>query len=292
MDNKTKIFSYDDALLALNDWAKNKLIEANVEYEKTGRVPFFIQYLNYQAKLVRSTSRKITCSKEFSVSPENQKGFDNLCNMLATGENVNEYLSKLSLSANRIDGMMDNFGIKHFHLGDTIENGFIKRTQEIALGLVTDKEVFFILSKNHGKGHGNIWYEKDVLEILHKQRPDLIEHCKVTHMENLSNPISNTKDIKNLRDGNINTPITLDDGTSYMPFKLGQTMAGFSIMHTIKMQSIAGEIYRLATNILRDNKEMKFIEVNQLDLTTEGLLKLVKFKICNQENTCYFISIQ
>ena len=47
MDNKTKIFSYDDALLALNDWAKNKLIEANVEYEKTGRVPFFIQYLNY-----------------------------------------------------------------------------------------------------------------------------------------------------------------------------------------------------------------------------------------------------
>ena len=82
MDNKTKIFSYDDALLALNDWAKNKLIEANVEYEKTGRVPFFIQYLNYQAKLVRATSRKITCSKEFSVSPENQKGFDNLCNML------------------------------------------------------------------------------------------------------------------------------------------------------------------------------------------------------------------
>ena len=66
----------------------------------------------------------------------------------------------------------------------------------------------------------------------------------------------------------------------------------FAIMHTMKMQSIAGEIYRLATNILRDNKEMKFIEVNQLDLTTEGLLKLVKFKICNQENTCDFISIQ
>ena len=279
MDNKTKIFSYDDAFLALSDWAKNKLIEANVEYEKSGRVPFFIQYLNYQAKLVRATSRKVTYSKEFSVSPENQKGFDSLCNLLTTGKNVNAYLSKSSLSAKRIDGMLDNFGIKHFHLGDTIENGFIKRTKEIALGLVTDEEVFFILSKNHGKGHSNTWYETDVLEILHKQRPDLIEHCKVTHMCDLSNLISNTKDIKNFRDSNINAPITLDDGTSYMPFNLGQTTAGFPIMYTMKMQSVAREIFQMADDIFKKNVDIKFIKINQLDLTSECIHKFVKFKI-------------
>ena len=222
MHKKSMKFTYDDALLIVNNWAKDKFIKENIDYDESGEVPYFIQYLNYRSKLVIAKPRNVVLSKQFSISPENKKGFDRLKEKLINGEDVNAYLSKSSIIANSVDGMLDYFGIKHFHLGEIVKNDFIKRTGEIALGLVTDSEVFFVVSKQHGKGYGYIWYETDVLEVIHKEKPDLIKHCKVENMIDISLTISDTKDIKSLRDLNINSAITLDDGSIYMPLNLGQ----------------------------------------------------------------------
>ena len=81
----------------------------------------------------------------FLFLPKIKKGFDRLKEKLINGEDVNAYLSKSSIIANSVDGMLDNFGIKHFHLGEMVKNDFIERTGEIALGLVTDSEVFLLL---------------------------------------------------------------------------------------------------------------------------------------------------
>lgn len=154
-----------------------------------------------------------------------------------------------------------------------------KRTGEIALGLVTDNEVFFVVSKQHGKGYGDIWYEKDVLEIIHKEKPNLISHCKVENMIDISPTISDTKDIKYYRNSNINGAITLDDGSTYMPFNLGQTLAGYGVGHTLYMQHIAKTIFDLANSLLKNNKNYVSIEVTKFDLTEEGKPKSLEFKL-------------
>ena len=238
MHKKSMKFTYDDALVIVNNWAKDKFIKENIDYDESGEVLYFIQYLNYRSKLVIAKPRNVVLSKQFSISPENKKGFDRLKEKLINGEDVNAYLSKSSIIANSVDGMLDNFGIKHFHLGEIVKNDFIKRTGEIALGLVTDSEVFFVVSKQHGKGYGDIWYEKDVLEIIHKEKPSLISHCKVENMIDISPTISDTKDIKYYRNSNINGAITLDDGSTYMPFNLGQTLAGYGVGHTLYSQKL------------------------------------------------------
>lgn len=278
--NKSE-FTYEDALLALNNWAKDKFIVKNIDYDKSEGVSCFIQYLNYLSKLVVAKPRKVLLSKEFHISDENKKGFDELRKKLINGENINAYLSKSSIVANSIDGMLDNFGIKHFHLGEVVEGNFIRRTCEIALGVVTDSEVFFVVSKLHGKGHGDIWYEKDVLEIIHRENPKLIKHCKFEHVVDVYPAISNTEDIKSIRNANINGCITLDDGSIYMPFNLGQTLAGFGVCHMIYMQKIAKNICYLADELLKNNENLSSIEVSNFDLTEDGAPKLLEFKLWN-----------
>ena len=90
--NKSE-FTYEDALLALNNWAKDKFIVENIDYDKSEGVSCFIQYLNYLSKLVVAKPRKVLLSKEFHIADENKRGFDELRKKLINGENINAYLS-------------------------------------------------------------------------------------------------------------------------------------------------------------------------------------------------------
>jgi len=76
MHKKSMKFTYNDALLIVNNWAKDKFIKENIDYDESGEVPYFIQYLNYRSKLVIAKPRNVILSKQFSISPENKKGFD------------------------------------------------------------------------------------------------------------------------------------------------------------------------------------------------------------------------
>lgn len=270
MTARLKSFTYDNACVALQNWAKEILMEEEIEYDDSGEIPLFIQYLNYHSKMVTVKPRKVSLSKNFSVDAENQSGLDDLIDKLTNGIDVNLYLSKASIKANETDGMFDNFGIKHFHLGKNIKNGFVQRTKEIALAIVTDDEVFFVVSKLHGVGHSKMWYEKDVLEILHKERPDLIEHCKVDNFIDISHTMSKTKDIRNFRNSNINGVIELDDGTCYMPYNLGQTLSGFRIAHMMIMTSFAHHMREMVNGVYETNNSIVFSKINQLEIDASG----------------------
>ena len=285
------LFTYEDALNTINNWAKEQLILKIVNFKNSGEIPFFVQYLNYLSKLIITNPRKVEKARNFEITPKNYDGFVELVNAFELGLDINPYLSKGILNAEKVDGMLDNFGVKHFHLGNKIENNFFKRTGEIALAIVTNDEVFFIASKQHGKGHGDIWYEKDVIEIVHEERPDLIEHCKVSEFEELSNDISDTNDIKTLRDANLNTAITLDDGTSYMPFNLGQSLAGFSAMFSVKMINVAKDIHSLISTIIQEQINIGFqinnCEISKLNFLADGRPQFIELKLSDGKSDKY-----
>lgn len=75
MNEKLAKFTFDDAFLIVNNWAKDKFITENINYDESGDIPYFVQYLNYRSKLVIATPRTVILSKKFSISPENQKRF-------------------------------------------------------------------------------------------------------------------------------------------------------------------------------------------------------------------------
>ena len=110
-----KIITYQDILIALNDWAKSELLSKNIKFNENKDQ--FIQYLNYFNKLIYNNKRKVSCSKCFKVSDENESGLNKLIKKMEKGEDVNCHLSKLIGNAENIDYLLDGYGIKHFHLG-------------------------------------------------------------------------------------------------------------------------------------------------------------------------------
>lgn len=224
-------FTYIDTMNALNSWAKTELFNESIKIDENSENIYFIQFLNYKNKLITHKSRKVTFSESFNIPKEFKKGLNNLVKGLKKGENVNPYLSKDSLNASKSDGLLDAFGVKHFHLGTKIKKGFIERTGPIALAFVNEYEAFFIKITQHGHGHGLIWADPDILEIIHRDRPDLIRSSKVTFMR-VSNPIKSAENIKLFRDINVNSIIELKDGTQYGPHKNGQSLANYKYEHS------------------------------------------------------------
>lgn len=257
-----KIITYQEILIALNDWAKSELLSKNIKFNENKDQ--FIQYLNYFNKLISNHKRKVSCSKCFKVSDENESGLNKLIKKMEKGEDVNCHLSKLISNAENIDYLLDGYGIKHFHLGVEKEGNFIKRTGELALGFITKEEVFFITTKNHGD---DTWYGKDVLEILHKERPDLIEHTKVRGVCGVEPKITSIADIKYCRKNQLSIAIELNDGTVYFQNDLGTTLAGYSSSHFFNQQHIAESI-------------MNYINENILQ-ETNSLINSINLKIIN-----------
>ncbi len=286
----------NDIHQALNEWAKNEFTLKNIKHSPKEE---FIQYLNYSNKLISVQSRKVSFSSEFNISQKNTKGFQQLKMKLEKGENVNSYLSKLIRDAEYIDYLLDGYGIKHFHLGVSEKNGITDRTGELALGLVTNSEVFFVIAKEHGD---DTWHGKDVLEVLHRERPDLISHAKIRHMTDISPKINSVEDIRLFRKNQISIAITLDDGTAYFPYDLGPTTAGYSSSYTFKLINLSNAIknhingdiipklsyfiHKLEVNIINFviDKQIEFclsityIENNQL-LKENITLKLITEKL-------------
>lgn len=226
-----------DIKFALNNWAKYIMDARNVSYSSDSRIPIFIQYLNYRSKIVFTKPRKVTFSKLFDQQAKqhsNKIAIDKLKIAFEEGKDVNAYLSKDSLNASKFDGLLDYYGVKHFHLGDSIENGFVKRTKDLALVFVNNDEAFFLAIKPHGV---DAWHNSDVLEILNSERPNFLNHVKLHGVSNEGDKIDKLDDIKLLRNFNINTFIPIHDDF-YFPPGGGRTAAGCNVEHVITMDFI------------------------------------------------------
>lgn len=217
--------TYNEIHQALNEWANKELSSKNIKFADKNE---FIQYLNYTNKLISHKPRIVSFSKSFEVSDGNKQGLGFLVEKLKNGQNVNAHLSKLTGNAKHIDYLLDGYGVKHFHLGISEKDNFVERTGELALAFITQEEAFFITSKEHGD---ETWYGKDVLEIIHKERPDLIKHAKVKGVCGTEPKITSVEDIKLCRQNQLSIAIELDDRTVYFQNDLGTSLAGYSSTH-------------------------------------------------------------
>lgn len=237
-------FTYQDTFKVLDDWAKKELSLLSIEVTNDKDIPYFIQYQNYISKKIEVKPRKVSHSKKLIIPESHKNGFDKLIRSIKHGADINPYLSKQSNNASNSDGLLDSFGVKHLHLGSDIQNGFIERTGPIALVFIDDSEVFFIKIVNHGRGNGLIWYDPEILEIIHEERPNFIIKSKVTMMK-ISNPLKTAQDIRGFRRVQLNGTIELKDGTQYSTSNgFGQSAANFQISHTSKMIDLIKAIMR------------------------------------------------
>nr|WP_312323917.1 hypothetical protein [Acinetobacter oleivorans] len=283
-----KEFPYGLVQLAVNLAAKKNAINLGIELDPVA--PAYMQLSNYLSKRIKAAPRKVAVSKKFIIPTELLEGYEKLVEKIKNGEDINIYLSKKIEETMFSDRFLDDFGCVHFHLGSTLEKGYIKRTGPIALAFVTNDEIFFIEIKPHGP---YTWTDKSVLEILNEERPHFIARNKATLLKDVSPAYSDAETIKNLRTAGYTFVVTLDDGSVVMPSKLGSVTVRSSDMnkssmlaveHMNRMMLTTREIYFMVNQYIKNFKLEKNctitnVEIINLETNKNDLLRIDKFDI-------------
>ncbi len=232
----------------------------------------FQQYLNFQHFRIRDKPRKVSFSKKLNFC---SKYIDELENMKQKFEggagHIYKHQSRKILNGGaKFDHMYHDFGIHHLHLSFEIDQktkSLFKGTKHILAVYVNEDEAFFIDVIEH-----NEWHLQSRLELIHNERPDLIEHRVVDY---LKGEILTDEEILALRTNGYSYLLDINN-TCYRPESI-LVSGNFSIATLKKYQIIVTTIsYQLAKfhsevfkKINDGNLEQYFYKLSEFDFDDE-----------------------
>lgn len=119
--------------------------------------------------------RQTKLSATFTVPDELSRGLELLRKAIHRGDNLKPYLSRETFKVEQSDGLLDDWGILHLHLGERLQSdGLIKGTKVVAFVLVRDDCIYFIEALPHGYGHGDVWFRESLIHVIDQNWPELL----------------------------------------------------------------------------------------------------------------------
>jgi hypothetical protein len=200
-----------------------RLSEAGYSDIPPGFVDTALCYHNATARRITARPRRFLTADTFACPRHLQIGLDALAERIRVGKSLLPNQSRFALSTHFQDKLLNHWGIHHFHLGITHDDGFqVGRTSELLFAAVTNDAVLGIAIGNHED-----WYEHELLEILHRNWPESLVHRKLEGIEGGSQLAA--RQIAALRSKNANCAIAMSDGTVYAAPFGGVVASGHNI---------------------------------------------------------------
>jgi len=194
------------------------VIDQTIPYDD---IPYI--YHNFMKRNIKPQPRNILKASDFNCPTDLIPGLDNLERKIISGDDLKPHLSKSVFTQYEgTDYLLNDWGVHHLHLGITIENGFVKRTNSVLFCIVTENTIYFITIKEHKK-----WHEQDILKTVYINWVELIEPFIMNGVISVVNKPTDDN-VKSLRYGHIMYPIEIDTGVVIYPPGGGYTTDGTS----------------------------------------------------------------
>lgn len=204
----------------------------DLQPDKNGE-DLWYEFFNLQKKSVSPQKRIVHYSKEFVCPSGVELGLKLLVQKFENGDDVSLHLSKDAASPSEFDGLLYDWGIYHFHLGEVFDyqTGRIERTGPVLFAKIDNENVYCINIYSHGKNVQQPWTKQDLLKIIHNNWPQTIAKWKLPdgiglYPESIAPP-SDTQ-YAFLRKNGISTVIFVDKGIAYFPPGGGYMSTGHS----------------------------------------------------------------
>ena len=215
-------------------------------------------YLNALHRRIPMRPRKIH-KAEYETPSYLIEGEKKFLDKVRTGDDLGPYQSRQSKTRNYEDGMLNDFGIHHFHLGikKCSKNPyFVSRQKHLLFALVCSDDFYCIGYYEHGD-----WSRSILLDTIHSNWPHAISSYAVQGVIDIS-PRYTDEEHQKLREAGVNILTQRPDGTVYAPPGLGITAAGTSFLNKMRFNEIKGACSQLE----RESKDlaMKFISSGKL----------------------------
>ncbi len=145
----------------ISDWAeflRSEMAEAGYSFDENDSVhELSYKFFSMKRRRINPVPRVVHESSKISCPVEYQAGYDALKKKLISGQDVTPHLSEQILKDSYEDGLLNDWGIHHFHLGGDVENGFAGRTGLLLFARVTGSDVYCIDILPHGS-----WASQDL----------------------------------------------------------------------------------------------------------------------------------
>jgi len=169
-----------------------------------------LDYHKAMKKLIPVHPRKVYYSKEFLCPDECEGALRKLVADIESGKNLLPYMSKRVANPTFNDGMLNDWGIHHFHLNKDIEKetGFVKRSDWLLLAFVNEEAVYFLNVFPHKKSY--LWSHIKLIEIIDNNWPELIDKNRLEGVVGLTEKLDD-KTYSKLRKANVSTFVELGE---------------------------------------------------------------------------------
>lgn len=159
-------------------------------------------------------------SRESALSADVRAGVAAAENDLTSGADLSPRLSTKLLKRGYNDKMLNDWGIHHLHLGQTLrpDGRFVTRTGDVLFVLFREDDAYLLDVRQHGA-----WCDDDLVEIVHSNWPETIRQFRLVGVSGFE--LTNQQR-KNLRDKNANAGFTAKDGTFYAGIGGGLVASG------------------------------------------------------------------
>lgn len=168
-------------------------------------------YANVRHRRVPIRPRAVHKATSYSVPSHLAAGELSFLAAVAAGADLRPYQSTKLERHDFDDGMLNDFGIQHFHLGvgpHPTKPGFKARSEPVLAAIVREDALYVLKCLPHGA-----WNQQSLLDLAHSNWPILLASAvpKDTQAQMSFSPTDT--DIKELRKYGINTFTQRPDGT-------------------------------------------------------------------------------
>lgn len=171
------------------------------------------RFANWDKRQIAPGRRTIKLSKEFRCPINRALGLRQLKEKIQRGVNLRPHLSTSVMNLNFDDGLLNDWGIYHLHLGTRPHRrnpAFVERTDEVVMARFDDTTAYLIDVGHHGD-----WAQQRLLEIVHNNWPETIAQYKMKGIRLGHNIADN--DRAKLRKGGVQAFTEIGDTVYFSP---------------------------------------------------------------------------
>jgi hypothetical protein len=202
-----------------------------------------LRYFDAMRRRIAPRPRLLKIADDFLCPPLQLPGWQLLQQRVQKGEDLNPNLSKRHASLLNLDGLLNEWGVHHFHLGvgpDAKEPAYVGRTGPLLYALVTDEVFLAINIYTHAS-----FEDSAIVESIHRNWPDMISRYRLKAATGFSGEALNPLQRRSLRNHSTNVLFSTADGTVYMPLSGGVMASGITAEATFVSDRWHDKIQRL-----------------------------------------------
>lgn len=242
-----------DLTADLGEFARSVMSDAgwNVVHVENNDHRALVAYAKLKRYLISHRPRTVLKSGQFDPLGH-EAGIERLENAVHNGDDLNIYMTDRFDDITASDGLLDHWGIRHFHLGTETDpaTGRISRTRHVLFGLINDSHVYFIKVGTHGRDSRYVWYQQEMIETIHRNWPEAIERFRINSITGSSPKYDDPADVKSLRDANAVALLQVEDGTVYFELGMGTTGDGTQIQDLQFADGMSRAVQQVEKHIL------------------------------------------